>query len=256
MIGLKITFLGQCGFLLEFQEHRIVIDPCLSDFLDVTMSKDDVQWKREFPSPVTLLELNPTMVLLSHMHYDHLDPWTIGPYIKAGGKALFVGPFAVEERLRNENVKEIQFLDEGMDYKEVPIYAIPCAHPDLHKDEEGHYKELCYVIGDGEERIFFGGDMMVYPGLVERVREMNCKLALLPCNGWDDWRKNHSIVGNTSAEEAATFARDIGVTAFVPMHHDLFKINSCSETVIDEAAEKAGVQVMHMKVMQCVVVGE
>lgn len=253
---MKITFLGQCGFLLECKEHRIVIDPYLSDFLDVNMSKDDVQWKREFPAPATLMELNPTIVLLSHMHYDHLDPWAIDSYIKEGGKALFVGPYAVEERLRDKNVTNIQFIDEGINFEEFPIYAIPCAHPELHKDESGHYKELSYVIGNGDERIFFGGDMMVYPGLVERVRKMNCKLALLPCNGWDEWRKEHGIVGNTSAEEASFFAHEIGVDAFVPMHHDLFAINSCSTDVIAAEAEKIGIKALQLKVMDSIVLGK
>lgn len=249
---MKITFLGQCGFLIEYHEHRIVIDPYLSDFLNINMTNDEVSWKREFPVPTTLTALNPTMVLLSHMHYDHLDPWTIGPYVQEGGRALFVGPFSTEERLKAQNVQNVLFVDEGTDLKSVPINVIPCAHPELHRDTNGHYKELSYVIGSGNERIFFGGDMMVYPGLAERVRKMNCSIALLPCNGRDAWRDAHNITGNTTAEEAAMFAHDIGVSTFIPMHHDLFRINSCSEASIKNAAQKACVDVLLLKVMESI----
>ena len=81
---------------------------------------------------------------------------------------------------------------------------------------------------------------------------MNCSIALLPCNGRDAWRDAHNITGNTTAEEAAMFAHDIGVSTFIPMHHDLFRINSCSEVSIKNAAQKACVDVLLLKVMESI----
>ena len=250
---MKITFLGQCGFLLEGNAQRIVIDPYLSDFLDKNFSKEDVQWKRLFPPPTSLTCLNPDVILISHKHYDHLDPWTIRPYIEAGGKALFVAPYAAKERLEKQGVKNVCYIDAGETMKigDCSIRAIACAHMELHVGSNGHYRELSYGIEESGNRILFAGDMMLRAGLEEEVRALACQLLLLPCNGRDAWRDAHNIVGNMTAEEAAAFAKNVGASMFIPMHHDLYDINRCNAEEIRVAAQKNDIAVCCMQPMEC-----
>ena len=250
---MKITFLGQCGFLLEGESQRIVTDPYLSDFLDRNFSKGDVQWNRLYPPPASLADLNPDVILLSHKHYDHLDPWTVRPYIEAGGKALFVAPYDAKQRLEEQSVQNVRYIDAGETLKigAFRIHAIPCAHMELHTDGDGHYRELSYVIEENDDRVFFAGDMMLRAGLEEEVRAMACQLLLLPCNGRDAWRDAHGIVGNMTAGEAALFAKKVGAKMFVPMHHDLYDINRCDAEEIRIAARNNDVAVCCMKPMEC-----
>ena len=139
---------------------------------------------------------------------------------------------------------------ESVSIQGAQITAIACAHPELHLDADGRYAELSYVIRCENQAIFFGGDMMVREGLIKEIKPYKCSLMLLPCNGRDAWRDAHGIVGNMNSTEAAEFARVCNAKAFVPMHHDLYAINDCSEEQILEDADKAGVRVVCMKPMQ------
>lgn len=251
---MRMTFLGQCGFVLDTGETVVVIDPYLSDYLDKNCCTEEVRWKRRFPAGTDLRSINPDVVLLSHRHWDHLDPWTIKPYIDSGGNALFVGPFATAERLAQQGVRNTRYIDAGeeLPINDVCITAIACAHPELHTDGDGHTMELSYVISWEGGTLFFGGDMMVRPGLAETVASHHCGVMLLPCNGRDAWRDAHGIIGNATSKEAARFARDAGAGILIPMHHDLYEINACEEEVIRRDAMEAGICAFCMRPMQTV----
>ena len=249
-----MTFLGQCGFVIDTGKTVVVIDPYLSDYLDQNCCTEEVRWKRRFPAGASLRSLDPDVVLLSHRHWDHLDPWTIKPYVDSGGSALFVGPYATAERLNQQGVQNTRYLDAGdvFTIDDVCVTAIACAHPELHTDEGGHCMELSYIVSWQGGKLFFGGDMMVRPGLVEEVAPHRCRVMLLPCNGRDAWRDAHGIIGNATSKEAAQFARDAGADILVPMHHDLYDINACAEEVIQRDALEAGVHAFCMRPMQTV----
>ena len=87
----KLQYLGQCGFLLETPDIRIVTDPYLSYALDRNASQRQ-PWRRAYPPPCTLAALAPDVVVISHGHPDHLDQETLGPYFAQGGLAPVVMP--------------------------------------------------------------------------------------------------------------------------------------------------------------------
>ena len=66
---MKITWLGQGGFLLESQGFRLVVDPYISNCV---FQKEGLA--RLHPFPVPMQELKPDLVLVTHDHMDHLDP--------------------------------------------------------------------------------------------------------------------------------------------------------------------------------------
>lgn len=249
---IQVTFLGQCGFILNFDGKTVVLDPYLSDYLDRKLSTDDVKWERKFPAPTTLAHINPDIVLISHRHEDHLDPWTIRPYAKSGGKALFVAPYAAKECLQKLGVHNIRYMDsdDQLLLDSVKITAVPCAHPELHYDQNGKCIELSYIIQYGGHAFFFGGDMLARNGLAEQLVPYTCDLMMLPCNGRDAWRDARGIIGNTTSSEAAAFAKRAHATVFIPMHHDLYEINSCSDEQIYRDADAAGIQAICMKPLQ------
>ena len=86
---MKITYIGQAGFIIEHQGTRLVTDPYLSYAVD---HGDDGQWTRLYAPPMTLAEAQPDAVLISHTHDDHFDTLTIQSYLAEGGKAMFVLP--------------------------------------------------------------------------------------------------------------------------------------------------------------------
>lgn len=249
---MRITYLGQCGFLLEAEGLRIVTDPYLSDSVDRAHAGETPEWKRLYAPPCSLAELKPDILLLSHSHDDHMDPQTLGEYRKTGGNALFIAPAPETGLARELGFTRIVAAraEHIFPSRDVTITPIACAHTSLSMDEAGRFKNLSYLIDFGDQCVFFGGDMILYDGLVERIALENCQLLLLPCNGRDEERTNRGIIGNMTAEEAAAFAAELGVP-FIPMHHDLYAVNGRPLPEIEAAAEKAGAEFIALKPGEC-----
>ncbi|MDO4739566.1 MAG: MBL fold metallo-hydrolase [Eubacteriales bacterium] len=240
MEGLRVTYLGQCGFLLESQGVRIVTDPYLSDYVD----RNNEGWARSYAPPRTLSELKPDMILISHSHDDHMDPQTLGEYRKSGGNAPVAAPAPEVGLLKTLGFSKVieARAEKEIRLRDITITPIACAHTSLDMDEQGRFRYLSYLIDFGDHCVFFGGDMSLYDGLAERVLLENCDLLLLPCNGRDEERTAAGIIGNTTAEEAAQFAATLGVP-FIPAHHDLYANNGRPVPEILRAAEDAGAQI-------------
>lgn len=229
----QYTYLGQCGFLLDFDGTRIMTDPHFSSY-----GPDDM---RSYPPPCTLMDAAPEAVLISHSHVDHLDPKTIAPYVAAGGQAAFYAP-APECRLLQElgvaNWRAAR-AEQPFSVGPVTVTPIPCAHMELHPDEHGDYHELSYLLSGCGKTVFFGGDMSLYPGLLERLQRQPIDLLLLPVNGWDAERLSQGIIGNIDHRQAAQLAAQLGVP-FCPMHHDVYAFNGCPIEQVVAAAEEYG----------------
>lgn len=229
----QYTYLGQCGFLLDFDGTRIMTDPHFSSY-----GPDDM---RSYPPPCTLMDAAPEAVLISHSHVDHLDPKTIAPYVAAGGQAAFYAP-APECRLLQElgvaNWRAAR-AEQPFSVGPVTVTPIPCAHMELHPDEHGDYHELSYLLSGCGKTVFFGGDMSLYPGLLERLQRQPIDLLLLPVNGWDTERLSQGIIGNIDHRQAAQLAAQLGAP-FCPMHHDVYAFNGCPIGQVAAAAEEYG----------------
>jgi hypothetical protein len=79
---LHLWWLGQSGFLLQWQCHHLLLDPYLSDSLTQNYSQTDKPHVRmtEFPiDPVRLDFID--IATSSHNHTDHLDADTLRPLL-------------------------------------------------------------------------------------------------------------------------------------------------------------------------------
>ncbi len=249
MDSLKLTFLGQAGTALEFQGQILVTDPNLSTILE-QHATEATPWKRSYPVPTTLSALKPDAILISHSHGDHLDPCTLKPYYEEGGKAPLVVP-APEAHLAESYCPSLipARAEHPLELGCFSILPIPCAHTQLHTDEEGHFRELSYFIQCGSIRVFFGGDLSLYDGLEERLERERPDIMILPVNGADEDRTSRGIIGNIDENTAARLAHRCGAILF-PMHHDLYAINSCSPENIRAAASREGARLMLLTAMQ------
>ncbi len=250
---MRITYLGQCGFLIEAAGTRIVTDPYLSDYVDRSFFTGETPWRRRYPAPVALEDLNPDGVLISHSHGDHLDPWTIGRYVESGGEALIACPApecGLLEDLRVPRIVKARAF-EPFPVGQATVTPIPCAHTELHRDEAGDFRELSYFIDLDGVKVFFGGDMSLYEGLWERLKAEKPDVMLLPANGRDEARTAKGIVGNINETEAAELAAKLSAV-YIPMHWELYDINGCDEDAILAAAQNAGARIRLMRPMESI----
>lgn len=247
---ISITYAGQCGFLIASGDTRVVTDPYLSDSVDRDHYSEKTPWKRLYPAPYTLSELDPDIVVISHAHDDHLNPDTVKEYLSSGKEAFFVAPLPICHMLEELGVKDEKIIraraEKVINLNGCEIFPIPCAHTELHTDENGAFFELSYIITINGKSIFFGGDMSLYDGLTERLAREKLDLLLLPCNGRDETRTNNGIIGNITEVEAAKLSADL-CTPFIPMHHDLYAINCCPEEDIIDAAKAHGAKITVLK---------
>lgn len=251
MSKIIVTYLGQCGFLLVFGKTKIVTDPYLSDYVDQHFSSSSTPWRRLYSPPISLQALKPEGILISHSHGDHMDPWTLQPYLYQNDACLAAAPAPECMQLENIGATRIIYAkaEESFFIGPVKITPIPCAHTQLHLDETGRFHELSYILNYDGISIFFGGDMSLYDGLEKRLDEAHCSLLLLPVNGRDEDRTGKGIVGNINHIEAAHLAASLHVP-YIPMHHDLYDINGCRTEDILSSAQAEGAKAHILKPME------
>lgn len=226
---LHLWWLGQSGFLVQWQGHHLLLDPYLSDSLThkyAATDKPHVRMTARVIAPDRLDFVD--VVTSSHNHTDHLDAETLRPLMVANPAISLVIPAAnrsfVADRLQCDPAWPIG-LDVGASATVGPftITAVPAAHEQFEQDETGRHKLLGYVVQCGPWTVYHSGDTVWYAGMVERLRQWPIDLAILPINGRAPERR---VAGNLSGPEAAQLAKAIGAGVVIPCHFEMFTFNT------------------------------
>jgi L-ascorbate metabolism protein UlaG (beta-lactamase superfamily) len=239
----NIWWLGQSGFLLQWQGRRILIDPYLSDSLTKKYASTDKPHVR-MSELVVLPELlkNISIVTSSHNHTDHLDAETLIPVLSNNPGIQFIIPAAnrdfVAERVKCEKYFPLGLGDsQSLSVHEIVFHGIPAKHNEIDRDENGHCRYMGYVIEFGGYRIYHSGDTLWFDGMVELLKPFEIDLALLPINGNKPERK---VAGNLDCREAVELAKAIGAKCVIPCHYDLFSFNTADVSEFVKIAEAQG----------------
>jgi L-ascorbate metabolism protein UlaG (beta-lactamase superfamily) len=118
----------------------------------------------------------PDAVLISHGHYDHLDPASLR---LLPGSPKFVVPRGLGDRIRRFDAVELDVGDE-LRLGEITVRATQADH-DGGRPPFGKEIALGYAIL-GSRRIYFAGDTDLFDGMNGLVPELD--LALVPIWGW------------------------------------------------------------------------
>lgn len=228
---LRIWWIGQEGFVIKSASLVIYIDPYLSTYAEkVTRGRPD-EHVRIKPAPMQPEDVSHAdIVFCTHDHADHIDPDSIPVIAAKSPRAQFVVPECTRETMLGFGIDEGRIHtmkgDDDLGLEEVKIHAIPAKHEEFDKHPEKGYPYLSYVISIDNINIFHAGDTIRYHGQAERLRQTRIDLAFLPINGRDDFRHGLDFAGNFDCEEAVRFARDINAGLTIPMHYDMFAINT------------------------------
>jgi L-ascorbate metabolism protein UlaG (beta-lactamase superfamily) len=241
LASLHLWWLGQSGFLLQWQGKHLLLDPYLSDSLTRKYACSDKPHVRMTERVVDPAQLNfIDVVTSSHNHTDHLDAETLIPLLRHNPKLELVIPEAnrlfVADRLKI--VPDIPVgLDAGESVELVgfKITAVPAAHETVERDEEGRCRFLGYVVECGPWTVYHSGDTMRFAGMVELLRQWQIDVAILPINGRLPERR---VAGNLSGPEAASLAIEIGAQVVIPCHYDMFEFNTVTPEAFTHAAHE------------------
>ena len=237
-----LWWLGQSGFLIQWQGKHLLLDPYLSDSLTEKYADTDKPHIR-----MTELIINPAkldfidVVTSSHIHTDHLDARTLIPFIKANPHLKLIIPEAnrhiVADRLDTDLFFATGLNDgESADINGFRFIALPAAHEKIERDEAGRCRCLSYVIQFGSWSLYHSGDTLWYEDLVERLKPFSVDVAFLPINGRAPERR---VAGNLNAKEAVALAGQIGAKIVIPHHYDMFTFNTAKPDEFVKEAEAA-----------------
>jgi L-ascorbate metabolism protein UlaG (beta-lactamase superfamily) len=244
-----LFWLGQAGFWLDTGDHRVLIDPYLSDSLAKKYAGQVNDHQRMMAPPVlpdTLPE--PDLVLVTHAHTDHMDPETLGPLAQRFPDLPFVVPRAKLDMARERIGSKANLItvSDGQTLSPLPgftLHVLPAAHETLERDGEGNAVFLGYGIQTEAITLYHSGDSIPFDGLAEAVHELAPDIALLPVNGRDADRLAAGIPGNFTLEEAMALCQDTGIAWMIPHHFGMFAFNTLDEEIIDAAAAS---QTLHL----------
>src|SRR5947207_5068046 len=168
LANLHLWWLGQSGFLAQWQQSHLLLDPYLSDSLTQKYAQTDkphVRMTERVIAPERLDFVD--IVTSSHNHTDHLDAETLGPLLKANPKMELVIPEANREFVVNRLglVAELPCgLDAGatVSLAGFKIHGFSAAHNLVEKDSSGRHKYLGYIVEAGPWVIYHSGDTKLF----------------------------------------------------------------------------------------------
>jgi L-ascorbate metabolism protein UlaG (beta-lactamase superfamily) len=225
--GLRITWFGHSGTLIEIDGMRVLTDPVWDQR---AFSFDWAGPKRFFPPTLALQDLPPVdVVLLSHDHYDHLGAKTVRSLalLKSQANARWVTPLGVGPILQRlgvnpKNIHELDWTD-SLPLSNLTITALPARHV-AGRGAFNRFQTLwaSFVLASPRHRVYFAGDSGEWPGFAEIGRKYGpFDLSMIEIGAFDPlWSDIH--MGPAGA--ARTFGALGGTGLLMPIHWGLFDL--------------------------------
>jgi L-ascorbate metabolism protein UlaG (beta-lactamase superfamily) len=194
---LSLTWLGHSTVLLEAAGARVLTDPLL---------RPRVLHLRRVAPPAAALAGELDAVLVSHVHYDHLD---VGSLRRLRVKR-FVVPQGAGRLLARRGLGPVVELGEGDELRVngLTVRATHAAHP--ARRWVGASTSLGYVVS-APERVYFAGDTELFDGM-RRLAPLD--VALLPVAGWGP----RVGPGHLDPRQAAEALRLLQPRVAIPIH--------------------------------------
>jgi L-ascorbate metabolism protein UlaG (beta-lactamase superfamily) len=203
----RLTYIGHATTLLRLDGASILTDPMLRGWLGPL--------RRQSPSPEPALLGVPDVVLISHIHRDHLDVRSLR---RLPPGTLVVVPRGGARWAARANAREVREigLGETISIGGAEITAVPAVH-DGHRDgRRGPGAEaIGYMIICGDRAIYFAGDTDLFRGMSDLGP---LDLALLPVWGWGATVG----AGHLDPERAARALELLRPRLAVPIHWGTF----------------------------------
>jgi len=240
---LHIWWLGQSGFLVQYQGKHLLFDPYLSDSLTTKYAQTDKPHTRISElviDPALLPEIS--IVTSSHNHTDHLDAETLNPILAKSPGIQLIFPEANRAFVANRlglpvDSSTLTGLVDGqtLNIDGFRFHGVPAAHNEVERDNLGQPKFMGFVVNVGPYTLYHSGDTLWYDGIVEILKPFAVDVAFLPINGNKPERR---VAGNLNPDEAARLGVAIGARLVIPHHYDLFAFNTADPADFVKACKR------------------
>jgi L-ascorbate metabolism protein UlaG (beta-lactamase superfamily) len=203
-----VTWLGHATVLLEIDGVRVITDPVLRGRIGPLV---------RIAGPADLSAVGRVdCVLLSHLHADHTDPYTLRGLARHGP---LLAPWPAARWLHRVGVRDVQELRPGDEVSVggLRVIATPARH-DRRRRPLGPAAEPVGYVVRGSRCAYFAGDTDLFPAMADLHKSLD--LALLPVWGWgpDVGR------GHLDPDRAARAAAIISPAVAIPIHWGTFAL--------------------------------
>jgi L-ascorbate metabolism protein UlaG (beta-lactamase superfamily) len=213
----RITWLGHSTVLLELGGVRLITDPVLRARV--------LHLRRRVAAPEAPGQLD--AVLLSHLHYDHLDMPSLRRLDDGAILVVPRGGARSVRRLRHELVELA--AGEELAIGQARVRAVPAIH-DGRRMPVGRGAEAIGFVVESGPRVYFAGDTEHFDAMADLAP---LDVALLPIWGWGP-----SLgPGHMDPEEAAAAAVLLRPSVAIPIHWGTFRplaLRRADEALLDE----------------------
>ena len=200
-----LTYVGHSTVLLEIGGVRLLTDPLLRGRV--------AHLRRDAPAPAAEVREQIDAVLISHLHYDHLDLTSLR-LVRSPRVLAPRGAGGLLRRARIGGVEEME-VGDALEVGGVRVEAVAADHDGSRRPGGPHADPLGFVL-ERSERIYFAGDTGLFEGMSGLAP---VDVALLPVAGWGP----KLGPGHMNAAEAAQAAALIRPRLAVPIHWGTFR---------------------------------
>jgi L-ascorbate metabolism protein UlaG (beta-lactamase superfamily) len=212
----QLTWIGHASFLFTLGGKRILVDPIFAPRLGPV--------SRLTPPGLPLEDLPPIdLVLVTHNHRDHLDPWTLS---RLGPAPAYVTPLGNGALLRKVGASSVTELDwwQSFTFGDLEITLVPARHWSMRFPwDRNDALWGGFVVRGPEGAVYHSGDTAFFDGFSEIGRRLGpIDWAMLPIGAYEPrWFMEPQHMGPEEAVEAAHL---VGAKHLVAMHWGTFRL--------------------------------
>jgi L-ascorbate metabolism protein UlaG (beta-lactamase superfamily) len=167
----RLTWLGHSTVLVELDGRRMLTDPVLRDRLAVLRRTAPLD-PREVPDP--------DAILISHVHYDHLDLPSLRRFRRS---TPLIVPSGAGRHIRTLGFADVREVACGEDVQIGPVaIASTFADHEARRRPLGRAVPSLGYLMTGSASVYFAGDTDLFPGMADIASDLD--VALLPIAGW------------------------------------------------------------------------
>lgn len=198
---MKLTWIGQSGYVLETARTKIILDPYLSDVVNRVAGRP-----RLVEAPFAPRDVNADAIICTHDHLDHLD---VDAVAEMNRNIPFLTTKEGKVKLENMGFTKVTALEPG---QSVLMWDMT-----VHAVYANHTVEAFGVVIEAEgQTLYFSGDTL-YDEELFSIADFCPDFTFICING---------KLGNMNVVEAALTANRIGAKVSIPTHYGMFASNT------------------------------
>ena len=232
-----LTYLGHATVLVEVDGVRVMTDPVLRPGASMLYRMPSAADVRHY----TQVDL----VLISHLHHDHLD---LPSLRRLENDPLIIVPQGAEAWMRSKGFANVTEMTPGdvLSYLGLSVRCTIAVHSGKREPRGPVALAVGYVIEAGPATVYFAGDTDIFPGMADLVPG-ELDVAMIPVWGWGlvlgDGHLNPSTAADAVALLKPRFAVPIhwGTFAVAGLHRLKFQRMASPPFEFAKAVEALGI---------------